>query len=303
MQEGRLFGITYYLLEKGKATAQKLAERFEVSVRTIYRDIDALSAAGIPVYAENGRNGGFCLMPGFVLDRAALSEEEKQEILTAMRSVDITKCEDDNATLHKLSALFGCNAEDWLAVDFSRWGDIRHDNEKFKLLKTAVIQRRHVRIAYAGASGAVSERIVQPLRLIYKARAWYLSAFCTKRQALRMFKLNRILESELLEERFLPRTPEILEDVREAEPESVTLRFPPDMAYRVYDEFEADQVTRLENGDLIATAPFPQDAWLTGFLLSFGTRVDILAPAGLKETVALQVKRMYEKYCGITEEN
>lgn len=303
MQEGRLFGITYYLLEKGKATAPELAERFEVSVRTIYRDIDALSAAGIPVYAETGRNGGFCLMPGFILDRAALSEEEKQEILTAMRSVDITKCEDDNATLHKLSALFGCNAEDWLAVDFSRWGDIRHDNEKFKLLKTAVIQRRHVRIAYAGASGAVSERIVQPLQLIYKARAWYLSAFCTKRQALRMFKLNRILESELLEERFLPRTPEILEDVREAEPEPVTLRFPPDMAYRVYDEFEADQVTRLENGDLIATAPFPQDAWLTGFLLSFGTQVDILAPAGLKETVARQVKRMYEKYCGITEEN
>lgn len=303
MHEGRLFGIIYYLLEKGQATAPELAERFEVSVRTIYRDIDALSAAGIPVYGEAGRSGGFCLMSGFTLDRAVLSEEEKQEILTALRSVDITEGGDGNATLQKLSALFGCDAGEWLVVDFSRWGDIRHDREKFEQLKTAVIQRRAVRITYAGANGNVSERTVWPLRLVYKARAWYLSAFCTKRQEFRMFKLNRILESALLEERFLPRDPVMQEDAAEAGTEPVTLRFPADMAYRVYDEFEAGQVERLENGDLIATAPFPQDAWLTGFLLSFGTKVDILAPAGLRETVAAQAKLLYEKYCGAGAEN
>lgn len=87
MQESRLFKIVYYLLEKGQATAPQLAERFEVSVRTIYRDIDVLSEAGIPVYTESGRNGGIYLMSQFVLDKAILSEEEKQEILSAMQSM------------------------------------------------------------------------------------------------------------------------------------------------------------------------------------------------------------------------
>ena len=87
MQESRLFKIVYYLLDKGQATAPELAEKFEVSVRTIYRDIDALSGAGIPVYTETGRNGGICLMKDFVLDKAVLSEEEKQEILTALQGI------------------------------------------------------------------------------------------------------------------------------------------------------------------------------------------------------------------------
>lgn len=84
MQEGRLFRIVYYLLDKGRATAPELAKHFEVSVRTIYRDIDILSGAGIPIYAETGRNGGIYLMKGVVLDKTVLSDEEKQEILLAM---------------------------------------------------------------------------------------------------------------------------------------------------------------------------------------------------------------------------
>lgn len=88
MQESRLFKIVYHLLDKGQATASELAEKFEVSVRTIYRDIDVLSGAGIPVYTETGRNGGIYLMRDFVLDKAVLSEEEEREILAALQSVN-----------------------------------------------------------------------------------------------------------------------------------------------------------------------------------------------------------------------
>ncbi len=103
MQESRLFKILYHLLDKGQATAPELAEKFEVSPRTIYRDIDALSSAGIPVYAEAGRNGGIHLMNDFVLDKAVLSEEEKQEILTALQSVNSTNNMGSNQTLQKLT--------------------------------------------------------------------------------------------------------------------------------------------------------------------------------------------------------
>lgn len=295
MQESRLFKIIYYLLDKGQATAPELAEKLEVSVRTIYRDIDALSGAGIPVYAEPGRNGGIHLMKGFVLDKAILSEDEKQEILTALQSIQATQSLGGSQTLQKLSAIFNLSSENWLEVDFSRWGNSGSDNEAFELLKSAIIRCKCVRIHYANSYEVISERIVQPCKLSYKAKAWYLKAFCTEKQDWRIFKLNRILDLEILDESFPRRDfPKPL-DSSEGEYHQIVLRFPKEMAYRVYDEFDKTQVRRQENGDLIASAKMPEDAWLTGFLLSFGTQVEIISPDYLKEVLAEQARLIYEK--------
>ena len=136
---------------------------------------------------------------------------------------------------------------------------------------------------------------MQPIKLVYKAKAWYLNAFCTEKQDWRIFKLNRILDIELLNESFPHRNfPEAL-DIFEEEYNQITLRFPKEMAYRVYDEFHETQVQCQEDGCLIVSAKMPEDSWLTGFLLSFGTQVDILSPAYLKEVVAEQAKQIYEK--------
>lgn len=295
MQESRLFKILYHLLDKGQATAPELAVKFEVSVRTIYRDIDALSGAGIPVYTEAGRNGGIHLLNDFVLDKAVLSEAEKQEILAALQSIHITRNMDGSRTLQKLSALFQLHSENWLEVDFSRWGNPGYDNETFELLKSAVIRHRNVKLRYAGSYEEIRERTVQPYKLVYKAKAWYLQAFCTEKQDWRIFKLNRILELEALEEGFSQLNPPGPIETFEGEYPKVTLRFPKEMSYRVYDEFDKAQIQRQENGDLIVSANMPEDPWLIGFLLSFGTRVDILSPAHLKEAVAEQAKLIYEK--------
>lgn len=295
MQESRLFKILYYLLDKGQASAPQLAELFEVSVRTIYRDIDALSAAGIPVYTEAGRNGGIHLMNDFVLDKVVLSEEEKREILTALQSVSAIRNDDGGYILRKLSAIFHLRSEDWLEVDFSRWGNEGADNEKFELLKSAVIHCRSVKIHYAGACGAISVRVVQPWKLVYKASAWYLKAFCTEKQDLRIFKLNRILDLEVMEERFVRHALSEPAEPFERTYRQITLRFPKEMTYRVYDEFDRAQVQKQENGDLLVCARLPEDAWLTGFLLSFGTQIDILSPADLREEIARQAKAIYEK--------
>ena len=295
MQESRLFKIIYYLLDKGQATAPELAEKLEVSARTIYRDIDALSGAGIPIYAEAGRNGGIHLMKGFVLDKAILSEDEKHEILTALQSIQAAQSSDSSQTLQKLSAIFNLSSENWLEVDFSRWGNSGSDNETFELLKSAIIRCKCVRIRYAGSYEVISERIVQPCKLSYKAKAWYLKAFCTKKQDWRIFKLNRILDLEILDESFPRRDSPKPLDSSEEEYHQIVLRFPKETAYRVYDEFDKTQVRRQENGDLIASAKMPEDAWLTGFLLSFGTQVEILSPDYLKEILAEQAKLIYEK--------
>ena len=337
MQQSRLFKILYYLLDKGQATAPELAEKFEVSVRTIYRDVDALSGAGIPVFAEAGRSGGIRLMEHFTLDKAVLSDEEKQNILTALQSLHATQNLYNEDTVQKLSALFHLNTEDWLEVDFSRWGEKAGDHEKFELLKMAVLQHRKVKIRYAGTSGDVTERTISPLKLIYKAKAWYVKAFCLKKQGERMFKLNRILEFEIVKEETSGAASdaeqaqgrkggaagvqeqmqgrkggaaeaqewEHEENFRAAEREQskmqgpgccrIVLRFPGEMAYRVYDEFDATQVKQQEDGSLTASAQMPADEWLTGFLLSFGSRVEVLEPAFLKEELARQAKLIYEK--------
>ena len=296
MQESRLFKIVYYLLDKGQATAPELAEKFEVSVRTIYRDIDALSSAGIPVYAEAGRNGGIHLMNDFVLDQAVLSKEEKQEILTALQGIHILQNSDSSRILQKLSAIFHLNSHNWLEVDFSRWGSSEFDNKKFDLLKFAVIHCKNVKIRYAGSYERISERIIQPYKLVYKSYAWYLKAFCTEKQALRTFKLNRILDLEILQESFQYRNFPEPAEVSVEEYSLVTLRFPEEMAYRVYDEFDPAQIQKQADGTLIVSAKMPEDAWLTGFLLSFAAQVDVLSPAHLKEEIAKQAKQIYEKY-------
>lgn len=296
MQESRLFKMVYHLLDRGQATAPELAERFEVSVRTIYRDIDALSAAGIPIYAEAGRNGGIRLMHDFVLDHVVLSGEEKQEILAALQSINVTRNIAESQTLQKLSALFALPSENWLEIDFSRWGNQGFDKEKFELLKTAVIHCRQVRIRYAGSDGTERERTVQPYRLVYRSKAWYLKAFCMEKQEMRTFKLNRILELALLEESFVRQSfPAEPEDDEETYP-LITLRFPKEVAYRVYDEFDGSQIERQENGDLIASARMPEGAWLISFLLSFGTQVEILSPDYLREEIVGQAKKIVEKH-------
>ena len=295
MQESRLFKIVYYLLDKGQATASELAETFEVSVRTIYRDIDSLSGAGIPIYTETGRNGGIHLMNDFVLDKAVFSEQEKQDILAALQSINITKNKNNSQTLQKLSAMFLLHSENWLEVDFSRWGSREFDNKRFELLKSAIIHCKSVKIHYAGSSGGISERIVQPCKLSYKGKEWYLKAFCTKKQDWRIFKLNRMLDLEILDQNFPRRNfPEPI-DRFEGEYHQITLRFPKEMAYRVYDEFDETQIQQQENGDIIASAQMPEDGWLVGYLLSFGAQAEVLSPVCLKHVLAEQAKLIYEK--------
>jgi len=253
MQESRLFKIVYHLLDKGQATAPELAEKFEVSVRTIYRDIDALSGAGVPIYAEAGRNGGIHLMNDFVLDKTVLSEEEKQEILTALQSINSMNNIGNNQTLQKLSAIFNMSSENWLEVDFSRWGNNGTDNEKFELLKSAVIHQKCVKITYANSYGTISERIIKPLKMSYKSMSWYLKAYCTEKQDYRVFKLTRIIDLEMRTDSFCKSSfPELDETLGQAY-NTIVLRFPKNISYRVYDEFDKTRVRKKENGQYEVT--------------------------------------------------
>ena len=295
MSDSRLFKILYYLLDRKRATAPELAAEFEVSQRTIYRDVEALSSAGVPIYAEPGRNGGIYLLQDFILDRAVLSENEKQEVLAALQSILATGYTGGKEMLTKLSALFHINTRNWLEVDFSRWGKRAYDNSKFELLKTAVIQCREIKMVYENTNSERSGRIVQPLKISYKSKEWYLKAFCLEKQDFRIFKLNRILELELSEKTFVPKPyPEPENNLQQTYPQIVLL-FAKEIAYRVYDEFDETEITYQKNGDLMVCAEMPVDAWLIGYLLSFGAQVEVMEPKYLKGVLAARAEEIYKK--------
>ena len=290
MQESRLFKIIYYLMENGKSTAPELAEKLEVSIRTIYRDIDIISSVGVPIYVTTGRNGGIQIDDSFVLDRLILSDKEKEDIITALKSVSIV--DDRNSdTLSKLSAIFNTKNEDWLEVDFSRWGNKAQDNTMFQKLKEAIISRKMLCIVYANTRGEVIERVICPLKMVYKAKNWYIKSFCMNKSDFRIFKLTRIIQARNMEKNFDPM--EFPQEKKEMKVnyENVILRFPQRMAYRIYDEFEVDEIHQDDNGDFIICAPMPIDEWLIGYLLSFGSKVCIIEPKYLKKIVYNEAKK------------
>lgn len=281
-------------MENGKSTAPELAEKLEVSIRTIYRDIDIISSVGVPIYVTTGRNGGIQIDDSFVLDRLILSDKEKEDIITALKSVSIV--DDRNCdTLSKLSAIFNTKNEDWLEVDFSRWGNKAQDNTMFQKLKEAIISRKMLCIVYANTRGEVIERVICPLKMVYKAKNWYIKSFCMNKSDFRIFKLTRIIQARDMEKNFSPM--EFPQEKKEMKVnyENVILRFPQRMAYRIYDEFEVDEIHQDDNGDFIICAPMPIDEWLIGYLLSFGSKVCIIEPKYLKKIVYNEAKKICKR--------
>ena len=273
MQTNRLFQIVYYLLRKGKCTAPELAERFEVSVRTIYRDLDAISAAGIPIYATQGKGGGIAVLPEYVIDNALLSGEEKEKII--QKSLAIID-----------------------EVDFSDWKKKTPDHDIFYTIKTAIFQKNLISFSYFGSSGSYSERTVEPMKLVFKSKDWYLYGFCRLRKDFRFFKLTRIKNLTLCEEIFVREAP----DRVQIEPSpiveslvSVKLKFSPEAAFRVYDEF-TDAVTADNRGNLYVTVELPDNGILFSYLLSFGDQVEVIEPAYIREQLKEKLGSMLQKY-------
>lgn len=198
----RLLGIVYTLLRKETVTASALAERYEVSVRTIYRDIEVLSQAGIPVYARRGKNGGICLTEQFVLDKMLITREEQQQILSSLLSVEETTASAEKEILQKLGNFFKTEPVNWISIDFSDWSG--GQKQLFEDLKRAILKRKVIRFDYYGQNREMKRRTVEPFQLFFKEYTWYLKAYCRERKALRLFKLKRIKQLEVLEETFEP---------------------------------------------------------------------------------------------------
>jgi len=299
VQINRLLEIVYVLLREKTVTAKKLAERFDVSQRTIYRDVDTLSLSGIPVYTEKGKNGGISLLPHFVLSKSILSEQEQNEILTALQGLSNIKTSETNHVLQKLSAVFNKTAVNWLEVDFSDWSYT--NGGVFNDFKVAILERRIAEFDYYSTHGERTHRRIEPIQLWFKSRAWYIKGYCLTRQDTRLFKLTRVKDMRLTDEHFTER--DLLANRDTYSPDEhrkrdfvFKLRIEPEMTYRIYDEFDEDMAERQPDGSFIVTATWPEDDWVYGTILSYGEYIEVLEPVHIREIIRNKVLRIVNKY-------
>ena len=297
MRESRLFRIVYYLLQNGKATAPELAQKFEVSIRTIYRDIDSISSAGIPVYATQGKGGGISILNDYTLDKSLFSEQEQEQMLTALQGMVATTEKNSNELLTKLSGLFQIKSTNWIEVDFSDWAHRTPQQDTFNIIKEAIFQKRVISFCYFSGKGNKEKRNVKPIRLVFRSKSWYLYSSCLLRNDYRFFKLTRIKELEMLSETFAQHfTPiKIEKQIQVENTVAVKLKFDRQAAVRVYDEF-TDNITEDSQGNLYVQVDLPDNEVLYSYVMSFSDSVEVIEPQSIREQMKKGLQKMQEKY-------
>lgn len=313
MRMDRLLNMVVLLVNRKRIKAKELAEHFGISVRTVYRDVDTICQAGIPVITYPGLNGGLGIAEGYRLDRTVLSEEELASVMVALKSVS-TSLGDTHTTAvqQKIQAVItDRQAERFrertesIRVDFSPWGSDPRLKGDVEALKEAIESKRCARFIYCNAKGERMPRQVEPYTLVLKNRSWYLYAYCLTRVDFRFFKLARIRELQLLEDSFVRRDINLDElpweqEWRGADRISLVLRFRSAIRPLVEDWFGVEQVEDAVDttGEdfLIVRTEMPEDEWLNGFLLSFGDRMEILEPAHFRQKLKNYAERVVALY-------
>ena len=297
MKDNRLFRILYYILEKGKVTANELADKFEVSVRTIYRDIDSISSAGIPIYALQGKGGGIEIAEDFVLSKSLLSENEKQQIMSALQGLDNTTIQRENELLTKLSALFKMKNTSWIEVDFNNWQNNKMYEKTFEDIKSAILSKNIISFTYFSSNEEETIRSVKPVRLLFKSQDWYLYALCLLRNDFRYFKLSRIKNLDIHTEKFDDSFEDILlkKETPHENTVNIKVKFNRKVAFRVYDELNGE-ITEDNDGNLYTEIQIPNNHNLYNYIFSFGDGAEVLEPKEIRRQIKEMINKMAEKY-------
>jgi len=290
-------------MNKKRVTANELASHFEVSKRTILRDIDTLATAGIPIYTIQGKGGGIFIQDNFVLNKALVSEDEQKQILFSLQSMAVTEFIDTDRVLGRLRSFFAGSNKEWVEVDFSRWGHSAADNAKFEMLKNAIINEFAVSFDYLSPYGQSNGREVYPLKLSFKSKAWYLQSFCLTENDYRVFKFTRINNMAVLEKPFHSGDYEIPSMQSVEEPVatdfiSIRVFISQNAKYRIYDEFAESDITANEDGSF--TLRTALGLWIYDYILSYGTAVEVLEPQYIRDELLVRIEKIKNKYLSKT---
>lgn len=296
-----MIGITTILLQDEKVTAPYLAEKFEVSQRTIFRDIDALCRAGIPITTAQGYEGGISIAEGYKINKTLFTEKDLKSILTGLKMLDsISDVSHTKQLVNKLSHkdnIVVSNSEPILIDLVSQYSGSLVD--KIKTIKSAIYESKRITFNYYYSKGEV-RRVVEPYLLVFRWSAWYLLCYCLEKSDFRLFKLNRLWNLECLEKTFEPgEVPEKALQVGDFFSQGVYLRalFDEKVKYRLIDEYGIDSFTYCD-GKLLFEAEFTSKEYLLTWILGFGNSAKIIEPKELQQELIQYVKGIIINYEG-----
>lgn len=292
MKHERLFEILMLLLQRRSISAKELAAHFEVSVRTIYRDINALSAANIPIYTTQGIGGGIALMEEYVLPRAMLSPQERIQLMDALQCLKSISTQEDSI-LSKLSSLFQIPVQAWLQIDFQGWSDTSQE-KNFQTLQTATLQRQVVTFSYINALGEKEKRRIEPHCLLFKQQSWYVRGYDEQRKDFRTFKITRMQAIEILNQQFIPKQLPALSYPSE-EMISCRIRVHPQKQYRALDELQLSNIKWEASGALCADVEVAK-RWYITYFLSYGDGLELLSPKKLRQEMKQHLQAALTSY-------
>lgn len=291
----RLLGILTTLLQKDRVTAPYLAQRFEVSRRTISRDIDALCMAGIPVVAKQGGGGGLSIAPGYKLDKSVLTQDELSGIVSALKGLgSVTEKSCVEKTLHKLTGKEGGAAvslRESIVIDLASHyrGSL---TGKIGLIRRAIRENRLIAFDYYYEKGT-ARRVVEPSFIAFQWSSWYVFGYCREREDFRLFKLARLWALDLLDEVFSPRpVPAEKADfsARFTDQHKLVALFDPAVRYQLIETYGPSSFTEEENGRLRLEIGYTHYEYTLSWILGFGDRAKVLSP----ERMAQDIKRVAE---------
>ncbi len=310
MKIDRLVSIILLLLEKERVGAQQLADLFEVSPRTIYRDIDAINLAGIPVRATPGVGGGFEIMQNYKLDRKVFSADDLSAILMGLSSLSgmVRGSEVVSALAKVKSVIPAASAKEielranQIQVDLTPWTGNRNIGPNLELLKTALQQNRLLSFTYTGRTGTKTARRAEPYQLVLKNSQWYWLGFCHNRNDFRLFKLARTANLQMLAQTFVPRpypNPQLDFSADAAAMQiEIQLRVHKSLLERVLDYCSDEQIVPDGDAYFFVNFPFIENDYYYDMLLSFGPRCECLGPARVRAALRRKIQALAALYKG-----
>lgn len=308
MRIDRMLSIIVMLLNRDRISARELSDKFEVSIRTVYRDIDAINLAGIPIVSYSGNNGGFGILDNYKIDHQLLTFDDMCAMLSALKGVNTTLEDKElDSAIEKIKSLVPKDKADRLdlylqqiVIDILPWGYTNVKKERMKVIQKAIINNNFLKFKYKNSKGEDSIRKVEPMTLIYKGYAWYLFSFCYLKNQYRIFRLSRMKNLEILNDTFIRKNMSYHDfmnpDSANIKIVPLILKFTPDVRGRVEDYFEEEQIEYHENGNMIVNVSFPEDQWIYSFILSFGEYVEVLKPEYIREIIQEKAKKIINNY-------
>lgn len=310
MKINRLLAIIVMLLNRDKISAVELSQKFEVSVRTIYRDIDAINMAGIPIASRQGNNGGFYILENYKINHQFLTLEDMISIVEALKNINgVLNNKNVEIAMEKMKNIIPSNKKSEADLHFKQvfidtlpWGFKKSENEnvKYKVIYKALKENKCISFNYRNSRGEYILREAEPVTLVFKGFSWYIFSFCLLKGDYRIFKLTRmdgleILNREVSKER-ISYEEYISSESTEKSPVKLLLKFSEKVRYRIQDYFHEEEMTFLEDGSVIVNTEVIEDDWVYSMILSYGEYVEVLAPKHIRKVIREKCRKIIDMY-------